>query len=114
MFDFFSPEKLLLIAAVALIFVGPKRLPQIGRSIGRWLGDLRRATGSIADESEDRSIVRLIGGVVEQSHARNLVHRLHHRADDFWTTAFADIRDAFDKWFHATSENRRRRSATRA
>ena len=49
----FSPEKLLLIAAVALIFVGPKRLPQIGRSIGRWLGDLRRATGSIADEMKE-------------------------------------------------------------
>ena len=52
MFDF-SPEKLLLIAAVALIFVGPKRLPQIGRSIGRWLGDMRRATGSIADEMKE-------------------------------------------------------------
>src|SRR5215467_10911600 len=54
MFDgIFSPEKLLLIAAVALIFVGPKRLPQIGRSIGRWLGELRRATGSIADEMKE-------------------------------------------------------------
>src|SRR5437899_4247022 len=52
MFDF-SPEKLLLIAAVALIFVGPKRLPAIGRSIGRWLGDMRRATGSIADEMKE-------------------------------------------------------------
>jgi TatA/E family protein of Tat protein translocase len=52
MFDF-SPEKLLLIAAVALIFVGPKRLPAIGRSIGRWLGEFRRATGSIADEMKE-------------------------------------------------------------
>src|SRR5439155_17109886 len=49
----FSPEELLLIAAVALILVGPKRLPQIGRSIGRWLGELRRATGSIADEMKE-------------------------------------------------------------
>src|SRR6266851_9646423 len=52
MFDF-SPEKLLLIAAVALILVGPKRLPAIGRTIGRWLGDMRRATGSIADEMKE-------------------------------------------------------------
>jgi Sec-independent protein translocase protein TatA len=49
----FSPEKILLIAAVALIFLGPKRLPQIGRSVGRWLGDLRRATGGIADELKE-------------------------------------------------------------
>src|SRR6266481_5675794 len=52
MFDF-SPEKLLLIAAVALIFVGPKRLPAIGRTIGRWLGDCRRASGSLADEMKE-------------------------------------------------------------
>jgi len=52
MFDF-SPEKLLLIAAVALIFIGPKRLPAIGRTIGRWLGDMRKATGSLADEMKE-------------------------------------------------------------
>lgn len=49
----FSPEKILLIAAVALLFIGPKRLPQIGRSVGRWLGDLRRATGGMADELKE-------------------------------------------------------------
>jgi Sec-independent protein translocase protein TatA len=49
----FSPEKILLVAAVALIFIGPKRLPQIGRHVGRWLGDLRRATGGIADELKE-------------------------------------------------------------
>jgi Sec-independent protein translocase protein TatA len=49
----FSPEKILLVAAVALIFLGPKRLPQIGRSVGRWLGDLRKATGGIADELKE-------------------------------------------------------------
>ena len=49
----FSPPKLLLIAVVVLIFIGPKRLPQIGRSVGRWLGDLRRATGGIADELKE-------------------------------------------------------------
>ena len=45
-----SPEKLLLVAAVALIFLGPKRLPGMARSVGRWLGDLRKATGGMADE----------------------------------------------------------------
>jgi len=45
-----SPEKLLLVAAVALIFLGPKRLPGVARSVGRWLGDLRKATGGMAEE----------------------------------------------------------------
>ena len=49
----FSPDKLLLIAAVALLLLGPKRLPQIGRSVGRWLGDLRRATGGMAEELKE-------------------------------------------------------------
>ncbi len=46
----FSPEKLLIVAAIGLILLGPKRLPQVGRSVGKWLGEFRRATGGVADE----------------------------------------------------------------
>lgn len=49
----FSPEKLLVVAAIGLLLIGPKRLPQIGRHVGKWLGDLRRATGGIAEELKE-------------------------------------------------------------
>lgn len=48
--NLFAPDKLLLIALVGLVLFGPKRLPQIGRSVGRWLGEFRRAAGGLGDE----------------------------------------------------------------
>ena len=51
MFDgIFAPDKLILIALVGLLLFGPKRLPQIGRSVGRWLGEFRQATSGLGDE----------------------------------------------------------------
>jgi sec-independent protein translocase protein TatA len=46
----FAPDKLILIAIVGLVLFGPKRLPQIGRSVGRWLGEFRSAAGGLHDE----------------------------------------------------------------
>lgn len=48
--NLFAPDKLLLIALVGLVLFGPKRLPQIGRSVGRWLGEFRKAAGGLGDE----------------------------------------------------------------
>ena len=33
--------ELLLIAVVALVFIGPKDLPQALRTVGRWVGKIR-------------------------------------------------------------------------
>ena len=37
--------EVLLIAAIALIAIGPKQLPEVARVVGRFLNELRRATG---------------------------------------------------------------------
>ena len=39
-----GPAELIVIFLVALIIVGPKRLPEIGRTIGKSLREFRRAT----------------------------------------------------------------------
>ena len=39
-----GPAELIIIFLVALIIVGPKRLPEIGRTIGKSLREFRRAT----------------------------------------------------------------------
>ncbi len=39
-----GPTELILIFLVALIVVGPTRLPEIGRTIGKSLREFRRAT----------------------------------------------------------------------
>jgi TatA/E family protein of Tat protein translocase len=42
-----SPQELLLILVIALVVVGPQRLPSIGRSIGRGLRELRKAQDDV-------------------------------------------------------------------
>lgn len=49
MFGIGFPE-LLVILVVALIVLGPKRIPDVARSLGRGLAEFRRATGEITDE----------------------------------------------------------------
>ncbi len=50
MIDFFSPEKILLVVAVGLLFMGPKRLPAIGRWVGRTLKELQKGASGLSDE----------------------------------------------------------------
>jgi sec-independent protein translocase protein TatB len=49
MFGIGGPE-LLLILAVALIVLGPKKLPELARALGKGLGEFRRATDELKDE----------------------------------------------------------------
>ena len=42
-----GPMELIVILLVALVIVGPKRLPEVGRSIGKSMRELRRATDEV-------------------------------------------------------------------
>lgn len=44
--DILQPTHLLFILVVALLVLGPKRLPEVGRSLGRGLRDFRNALNS--------------------------------------------------------------------
>jgi sec-independent protein translocase protein TatB len=48
MFGIGMPE-LLVIAALALLLLGPKKLPQIAKSLGKTLGELRKAADDLKD-----------------------------------------------------------------
>jgi len=43
-------QEILLILVIALIVFGPKRLPEIGRTVGKSLREFRRASQDIRDE----------------------------------------------------------------
>jgi sec-independent protein translocase protein TatA len=48
--DILQPTHLLFILVVALVVLGPKRLPEVGRSLGRGIRDFRAAMGGDDDE----------------------------------------------------------------
>jgi sec-independent protein translocase protein TatB len=49
MFDIGFSE-LVLIGLIALIVLGPKRLPEAARAAGRWMGQLRRFVASVKQD----------------------------------------------------------------
>jgi len=52
MFDF-SWSELLLIGIVALIFIGPKELPGVLRTLGQWMSKVRRMAGDFQNQFHD-------------------------------------------------------------
>ena len=55
------PE-ILFILVLALLVFGPRRLPEVGRKVGRALGEFRRATGDLK-RSIDREMTMADMGV---------------------------------------------------
>jgi len=49
MFDV-SWSELLLIAVVALVFIGPKELPGVLRAVGQWTGKIKRMASEFQDQ----------------------------------------------------------------
>jgi len=54
MFGIGMPE-LLLILAVALVVIGPKKLPDLAKSLGKALGEFKRATNDLKQSIEKDS-----------------------------------------------------------
>jgi sec-independent protein translocase protein TatA len=52
--DIFQPTHLLFVLVVALLVLGPKRLPEAGRALGRGIRDFRMA---ISGDDQDRAAV---------------------------------------------------------
>lgn len=53
MFGSLGFPELMVIFIIALLIFGPKRLPDIGRSIGKALGEFRRATNELKNTLEE-------------------------------------------------------------
>jgi len=45
-----GPEELILVLIVALLVLGPDRLPRVARDVGRVVGDLRRTSDEFREE----------------------------------------------------------------
>jgi Tat protein translocase TatB subunit len=53
MFGPLGGQELLLLFVIALIVFGPRKLPEIGKSLGKMLGEFRRASSDLKRTIED-------------------------------------------------------------
>jgi sec-independent protein translocase protein TatA len=51
--DIIQPTHLIFVLLVALLVLGPKRLPEVGRSLGKGIRDFRGAMSGIEQETHD-------------------------------------------------------------
>ncbi|MBS4179603.1 twin-arginine translocase TatA/TatE family subunit [Lederbergia citrea] len=47
-----GPGSVAIIAIVALLIFGPKKLPELGRAAGRTLREFKNATAGLADDED--------------------------------------------------------------
>jgi sec-independent protein translocase protein TatA len=48
-----GPGELLLILAIALVVLGPKKLPEVGRSLGKGMREFKDSLSNMTDSSDD-------------------------------------------------------------
>ncbi|MBW1981722.1 MAG: twin-arginine translocase subunit TatB [Deltaproteobacteria bacterium] len=69
MFGIGMPE-LLLILAIALIVVGPKKLPELARALGKGINEFRRATNELKDSLEVDSAISEVKETISEAKAQ--------------------------------------------
>ena len=91
MFDIGFTE-LLLIGIVALVVIGPERLPAVAKTAGQWIGKLQRfVTGvksDLASELKSGDLEKLIGDQREQI---NELRKMVSTAKDDFETSTRDV-----------------------
>lgn len=75
MFDIGALE-LVVIAVVALIVVGPERLPRLARTAGRWVGRARRTLLSVKEEIDREIKAEELREILQRQNARKPLEQI--------------------------------------
>jgi sec-independent protein translocase protein TatA len=56
-FNNIGPMELIIVLVIALIVIGPKRLPEVGKSLGRGMREFKDSlSGDSRDEDDDADV----------------------------------------------------------
>ncbi len=93
--------ELLLIAVVALLVIGPERMPEALRTLGLWLGRLRRSFTSVKNEIEKE-----IGmdEVRRQLHNESVMEQMKRIEEEVQNSVNPDFNDPHPTREAATAE----------
>ncbi len=68
--------ELLLIGVVALLVVGPERLPKVARTVGMWLGRGRRFISSVKEDIDREIKADELREILEKQKQGNPLHEI--------------------------------------
>jgi len=100
-------SKMALIGAVALIVIGPEKLPRVARTIGALLGKAQRYVADVKAEvnrSMDLEELKKMKETVESA-ARNVESSIHETTSDFektWSDATTGLEGSSSATFNPT------------
>jgi sec-independent protein translocase protein TatA len=59
MFSSIGPMELIVVLAIALVVLGPKRLPEAGKSLGRGIREFKGAIGGGGEKDEEHELASI-------------------------------------------------------
>ena len=88
--------ELMLVAIVALLVVGPERLPKVARTAGMWLGRGRRFIGSVKDDIDREIKADELREILEKQKQNNPLHEIVEDTKKDFAQIKADTESAVD------------------
>ncbi len=83
--------EIVLVFVVALVVVGPKRLPGLARTAGLWIGKARRMVADVKDEVERELRVDELKRSISQQEAAEEIRRLADRVKSINTDIQTEV-----------------------
>ena len=87
--------KIALIGAVALVFIGPEKLPRVARTIGTLLGKAQRYIADVKNE---------VSKSIELDELKKMKDTMQEAASDVKNSIHTGVTDFEKDWNEATSE----------
>jgi Tat protein translocase TatB subunit len=83
MFDIGLPE-LIVIFVVALLVFGPKKLPELAKTLGKGMGELKRAFQDVKEqvETEFEEVNKTLDSAVEDSKNSTIEQKANNNQDN--------------------------------
>ncbi len=88
-------SKLAMIGAVALIVIGPEKLPQVARTVGAWIGKAQRYVSDVKAE---------VNRSMELDELKKMKDTVENAAKDVSQSIQTNAADFEQSWAEATSE----------
>lgn len=99
--------ELMLVGIVALLVVGPERLPKLARTAGMWLGRGRRFISSVKDDIDREIKADELREILEKQKQNNPLHEIVEDTKKDFEQIRADTESAIDlKSQHTVSKDK--------